>query len=168
MIHVLHVITFMQQGLCWDAKEMMQPFRGTSCCALSKYAQFALLAGSSWQSLPQTHYCDMTMTPDISIVVLVQANILESHGASWASQPLGSTAPSRELGSAIIHGGDLYIFGGTLPDKQNPPLAEFLMKLEPSTGSFEGMDMRVEDESDDEEDSLLDSYPMPVTGIISI
>ena len=99
-----------------------------------------------------------------SIDIVFQATILEAHGASWASQPLGSMAPSRELGAAIIHNGDLYIFGGSLPDRQDLPLSEFLMKFEPSTGRFERMDMRVEDESDDEEDSLLDSYPMPITG----
>ncbi len=73
-------------------------------------------------------------------------------------------APSRELAAAVVHGGDLYIFGGEQEGEQDPPLSEFLMKFDPSTGRFEGMGMRVEDESDSEEDSLLDSYPMPVTG----
>ncbi len=58
------------------------------------------------------------------------------------------------------------MFSGTLAESQEPPLSELLMKFEPSTGRFEGIDMRVEDESDDEEDSLLDSYPMPVSGIV--
>lgn len=96
--------------------------------------------------------------------MFLQASILESNGTCWASQPLGSLAPSREHGSAVTHNGDLYMFGGNLQRNQVPPLSEYLMKFEPITGCFEGMGMRVEDESDSEEDSLLDTYPMPLSG----